>query len=61
MGPEKDGTAENTALIEVNVRCPESLTSLEETLGLTKGGKETSRLANEVLQFAEDLSQKRKA
>jgi len=56
MGPEENGTIENTRMLELNVRCPGSIKSLES---LAESYHEKVEIrnaaANKIVRYAEDL------
>ena len=56
MGPEEDGTLENTRMLELNVRCPGSIRSLES---LAESYHEKTEIRNaaasKIIRYAENL------
>ena len=61
MGPEEEGNLENTKLLELNVRCPGSIESLES---LVKRYREKEAVresaARKIVEFAENLRESKR-
>tara|TARA_Y100000310_G_scaffold345072_1_gene461603 strand:- start:2031 stop:3107 length:1077 start_codon:yes stop_codon:yes gene_type:complete len=60
MGPEKDGDMENTKILELNVRCPGSIESLESLVRYKEKERVRVEAAGKIVEFAEYLRESKR-